>query len=147
MDEPPHLPSVKGTEADATEREPDDAKPRPPASSQPKSTASSARFVGSAMKSLFESSDVSIKRDDETRVMSRAQDTLEELQRRHPELKLQTSVAPVPPKAAPVDERAAGLDRAVPESAPPGPRVDVMLWLVLAAGLFAIAGWMIASGL
>ena len=87
-------------------------------------------FVGSAMKALFESADVSIKRDDETRVMSRAQETL---------AKLEAKTAP---------ERERGSDRPPTfASSPPGPRVDMVLWIVLAVGLFGIAGWMLAYGI
>lgn len=85
------------------------------------------------MKTLFESSDVSISRGEETRVMSRAQDALEKLHVRHP--------SSAPP-ARREDQPAASHS-----SAPPRPRVDPALWLVLAVGLFAIAGWMIASAL
>lgn len=88
-----------------------------------------ARFLGQAMKSLFETADVSIARGDETRVLSRAQQVL-----------------------AALDERAASAQQnrepaSVPSSSPPGPRVDAVLWIVLATGLLAIAGWMIAYGL
>jgi hypothetical protein len=110
--------------------------PKPASPSQPPAAASKdgARFVGSAMKALFESSDVSIKRGDETRVMSRAQETLEELQRRYP-----GALPPASPQSDSV--------RPPIPSEPPRPRVDAVLWIVLAVGLFAIAGWMIASGL
>ena len=110
--------------------------PKPHSASHPAPAApkDGARFVGSAMKALFESSDVSIKRGDETRVMSRAQETLEELQRRYP--------GALPPTAPQTDS----VRPPIP-SEPPRPRVDAVLWIVLAVGLFAIAGWMIASGL
>ena len=49
-----------------------------------------------AMKALFESSDVSIRRGDETRVMSRAQEALAELQKKS-----------TPPPAPPATPRAA----------------------------------------
>jgi hypothetical protein len=89
-----------------------------------------------AMKALFESSDVSIKRGDETRVMSRAQEALAEIHRKTnpPPRAPQPTPASVPPTAS-------------PSSRPPAPRVDAVLWLVLAVGLFAIAGWMVAYGL
>lgn len=93
------------------------------------------RFVGHAMKALFESSDVSIKRGDETRVMSRAQEALAEIQRK-------TNPPPRAPQAAPSVPPPASLS-----TRPPAPRVDAVLWLVLAVGLFAIAGWMVAYGL
>jgi hypothetical protein len=95
------------------------------------------RFVGHAMKALFESSDVSIRRGDETRVMSRAQEALAEIQRK-------TSAPPPrePKPAVPsVPTVATGSLRAS------GPRVDAVLWIVLAVGLFAIAGWMVAYAL
>jgi hypothetical protein len=145
MNERTRLPLVEGAEADAAAREPDDTA-EPPPLDPAKSAVGNARFVGAAMKSLFESSDVSIKRDDETRVMSRAQDTLEALQRRHPGVKLQGPEADAAHAAPPADESPASENLGSP-SVPSGPRVDMVLWLVLAAGLFAIAGWMIASGL
>ena len=88
-----------------------------------------ARFLGQAMKSLFESADVSIRRGDETQVLSRAQQVLAEINRR--EAPPEAATEPVP----------------LPSSSPPGPRVDAVLWIVLATGLLAIAGWMIAYGL
>ena len=118
------------------------AAPAPESTPAPKNTAAPSKpppqFVGQAMKSLFESADVSIRRDDETRVMSRAQVAVEDLQRR-------TGIVIS-------DEPAHGSESGAPEprttsSAPPGPRVDVVLWIVLAAGLFTIAGWMLMYGL
>jgi hypothetical protein len=89
-----------------------------------------------AMKALFESSDVSIKRGDETRVMSRAQEALAEIHRK-------TN----PPPRAPQPTPASLPTTKSLSSRPPAPRVDAVLWLVLAVGLFAIAGWMVAYGL
>lgn len=105
--------------------------PPPPPSNPPKKSPGE---VGNAMKALFESSDVSIRRGDETRVMSRAQQALADLQHR-------SNPPPGPGSSAPPASREA------PRSVPPGPRVDKGLWIVLALGLFAIAGWMIAYGL
>jgi hypothetical protein len=89
-----------------------------------------------AMKALFESSDVSIKRGDETRVMSRAQEALAEIHRK-------TNPPPRAPQPTPTSVPPTGSL----SSRPPAPRVDAVLWLVLAVGLFAIAGWMVAYGL
>jgi hypothetical protein len=89
------------------------------------------RFIGGAMKSLFESSDVSIRRDDETRVLSRAQEALAELEQR---------------RGSGPDVTAGAKGRTMSSAPPshrPGPRVDVVLWIVLAAGLFGIASWML----
>lgn len=91
-------------------------------------------YVGDAMKALFESSDVSIRRGDETRVMSRAQEALAEIQRK--------SGRPTASSAPAEAEQ-----RQSPSSRPPAPRVDAVLWIVLALGLFAIAGWMLAYAL
>jgi len=94
-----------------------------------RSSGPDARFLGQAMKSLFETADVSIRRGDETKVLSRAQQVLAEINRRD-----------APPEVAPEPAP-------LPSSFPPGPRVDAVLWIVLATGLLAIAGWMIAYGL
>jgi hypothetical protein len=97
-------------------------------------------FVGHAMKSLFESADVSIRREDETRVLSRAQEAVAELQKRKGIVIEGAGVSnAASPSAAPPARPIS--------SAPPGPRVDVVLWVVLVAGLFAIAGWMLLYGL
>jgi hypothetical protein len=118
-------------------QKPDGAAPASPvAAAAPKAAAppkKDIRFIGGAMKSLFESADVSIRRDDETRVLSRAQEALADLQQRR-------GLGPEHPS-----EHAAHASRA-PSSRPPGPRVDVVLWVVLAAGLFGIAGWMLIYG-
>ena len=106
---------------------------QPRVSTPPPSTPAAKPYVGNAMKALFESSDVSIRRGDETRVMSRAQEALAEIQRK--------SGAP-PAVTAP-----ASGDSVSPSSRPPAPRVDAVLWIVLALGLFAIAGWMVAYAL
>jgi hypothetical protein len=91
------------------------------------------RFVGHAMKALFEASDVTIKRGDETRVMSRAQEALAEIQRKTDSNR--------PTSSQPPAEDELDWGRSL------GPRVDAVLWIVLAAGLFAIAGWMLAYAL
>jgi hypothetical protein len=131
MTESRRVPSVKGVGNAAVEKS-DPSKPRDPELASPKPSGNQARFIGAAMKTLFESSDVSIKRGDETRVMSRAQDALENIQRR------QSNRAPPSPENA---------HAASYSSSPPRPRVDAVLWVVLALGLFAIAGWMIAYAL
>jgi len=79
-------------------------------------------FVGDAMRSLLSSADVSIARGDATRVIGRSQ-------------------PPLP--AAPPSTR----PPAPVSSTPPGPRVDYTLWMVLAVGLFAIAGYMLSAAL
>jgi hypothetical protein len=117
----------------------------PSSSAPPKEPAVANRFVGHAMRALFESSDVSIRRGDETRVMSRAQEAFAEIQRK-------TAPPPSHPPSAPTSPLPAaakqGADPAAsPSSRPPAPRVDPVLWIVLAAGLFAIAGWMILYAL
>jgi len=125
------------TERASTPAAPADASAPPPSGE----AKPAARFVGHAMKALFESSDVSIKRGDETRVMSRAQEALAEIHRK---------TSPLPPPPAP-----SGTQSASPSvrpagsisSRPPAPRVDAVLWIVLAVGLFAIAGWMVAYAL
>lgn len=104
-----------------------------PTSEKPKRPVD-VRFAGAAMKSLFESADVSIRRDDETRVLSRAQDAIAEIQQRHG---LGPGLAPESPRT----------HSSRPPSGRPGPRVDVWLWVVLAAGLFGIASWMLLYGL
>lgn len=94
--------------------------------------SSDPRFIGNAMRSLFESADVSIARGDETRVLSRAQEELFKVEQR-------SAPSSKPPAEAPPEPTFS--------TDPPGPRVDAVLWVVLALGLFAIAGWMIAYGL
>jgi hypothetical protein len=128
---------VDGGEADAAKA----SVPSAGASTNPPANRPSAKppaFVGHAMKSLFESADVSIRRDDETRVMSRAQDAIADLQKRKGIVIESSGIPGAASKSAPP---------ASMSSAPPGPRVDVVLWVVLAAGLFAIAGWMLLYGL
>lgn len=78
-----------------------------------------AKFIGDAMRSLYRSSETSIERGDATRVISRA--------------------LPEPTRPAPSQRPIS--------SSPPGPRVDVALWVVLALGLFAIAGVMLSAAL
>lgn len=78
---------------------------------------SDARFVGDAMRSLYQSAEAQVVRGDSTRVISRSTP---------------------PPSAAPSKPAS---------SSPPGPRVDVTLWVVLALGLFAIAGVMLTGAL
>ena len=92
------------------------------------------------MKALFESSDVSIRRGDETKVMSRAHEALAEIQR-----KAERSAPPPAPSTPPPP--LTSFERAAPTSMRPAPRVDAVLWIVLAVGLFAIAGWMLAYSL
>ena len=82
------------------------------------------------MAALLRSADVKVSRGEETRVLSRNQELLADLERRNPGM---VSDAP------PADEPAAS-----PSTHPPRPRVDTALWIVLAVGLFAIAGWMLA---
>jgi hypothetical protein len=83
------------------------------------------RFIGDAMRSLYQSGESSIVRGDATRVISRDK-------------------ADAPAPAASASQR----PLAQPfSSAPPSPRVDVTLWVVLALGLFAIAGVMLSAAL
>ncbi len=129
--------------------------PEAPASgdSEPPARASTP-FVGDAMRALFESGDVRIARGDETRVISRAhEDALAKLppQARQPAPPPPTS--PAQPPNAPAREPAAPPELPSPfdptpiSTAPPGPRVDVTLWVILALGLFAIASWMLLYAL
>lgn len=99
---------------------------------------SSKKSTGAdAMRALFEASDVSIRRGDETRVMSRAQEALAELQKKSTPPPAPGSMSPATRSSFPP-----------PDSlAPSGPRFDKGLWIVLAVGLFAIAGWMVAYAL
>jgi len=83
--------------------------------------------VGNAMKALFESSNVSIRRGDETRVVNR-------------------SLPPSQPPPAPTPSTRPPAGPPTHSSAP-APRVDLWLWVVMATGLFAIAGWMVAYAL
>lgn len=82
------------------------------------------KFIGDAMRSLYRSSATSIERGDATRVIGRAE---------------AGSIRPAPSSTPPA--------RQSPTSGPAGPRVDVTLWLVLALGLFAIAGVMLSGAL
>lgn len=82
------------------------------------------KFIGDAMRSLYQSGDSSIVRGDATQVISRAR----------PDLPVPASASQHPP-SKPLS------------SAPPAPRVDVTLWVVLALGLFAIAGVMLSAAL
>lgn len=82
------------------------------------------KFIGDAMRSLYRSSATSIERGDATRVIGRSETV---------------STRPGPSTPPPA--------RQSPSSVPPGPRVDVTLWLVLALGLFAIAGVMLSGAL
>lgn len=102
----------------------------PPAQSERPGPAKAA-FVGHAMSALLQAADVQVQRGDQTRVLSRANEALAAVERRRPGSI--DDVALVPSSASP--------------SGPPRPRVDAMLWIVLTAGLFAIAGWMLAYGL
>jgi len=82
------------------------------------------KFIGDAMRSLYRSSATSIERGDATRVIGRSETV---------------STRPGPSTPPPAKHS--------PSSVPPGPRVDVTLWLVLALGLFAIAGVMLSGAL
>lgn len=82
------------------------------------------KFIGDAMRSLYRSSATSIERGDATRVIGRS-----EAESARP------GASTLPPA------------RRSPNSVPAGPRVDVTLWLVLALGLFAIAGVMLSGAL
>jgi hypothetical protein len=82
------------------------------------------KFIGDAMRSLYRSSATSIERGDATRVIGRTETE---------------SIRPAPSTPPPA--------RQSPSSVPAGPRVDVTLWLVLALGLFAIAGVMLSGAL
>lgn len=75
------------------------------------------------MRALYRTSATSIERGDATRVIGRTESV-----RAMPS-------TPPPAHKAPIS------------SVPPGPRVDLTLWLVLALGLFAIAGVMLSSAL
>lgn len=81
-----------------------------------------AKFVGDAMRALYRTSAASIERGDATRVIGRSE-----------------SARPGPSVPPPAQK--------APASVPPGPRVDLTLWVVLALGLFAIAGVMLSSAL
>jgi hypothetical protein len=81
------------------------------------------KFIGDAMRSLYRSSATSIERGDATRVIGRNETE---------SLRPAPSVPPKPQTTS---------------SVPAGPRVDVTLWLVLALGLFAIAGFMLSAAL
>lgn len=100
----------------------------PPAAAE---RTSKAAFVGHAMGTLLQAADVQVQRGDQTRVLSRANEALAEVERRRP---------------GSIDERS-DLPGAASSSGPPRPRVDAMLWIVLTAGLFGIVGWMLAYGL
>jgi hypothetical protein len=83
------------------------------------------KFIGDAMRSLYRSSATSIERGDATRVIGRAE---------------AGSIRPAPTSTPPPRQQS-------PSSFPAGPRVDVTLWVVLALGLFAIAGVMLSGAL
>ena len=89
---------------------------------------------GDAMAALLRSADVKVSRGEETRVLSRPNELLADLERRNPGM-----VSDRPPP----DQQ----NSASPSTHPPRPRVDTALWVVLALGLFAIAGWMLAYSL
>jgi len=74
------------------------------------------------MRALYRTSATSIERGDATRVIGRTE-----------------SARPGPSTPPPAHKP--------PTSVPPGPRVDLTLWVVLALGLFAIAGVMLSSAL
>ena len=69
------------------------------------------------------------QRGDATRVINRTEPTAPA-----PRARANTPSASMPPTQ-------------LPSSVPPGPRVDVTLWIVLALGLFAIAGVMLSAAL
>jgi hypothetical protein len=110
---------------------PEEPKPKPEVAPAPSSVPApeaarpsrDPRFIGDAMRSLYQSGESSIVRGDATRVISRTQPDL---------------------PAAPGSQRPPAQPSS---SAPPGPRVDVTLWVVLALGLFAIAGVMLSAAL
>jgi hypothetical protein len=94
-------------------------------------------FVGDAMRQLFESADVTIarghQRGDETRVLNKDHEEGVTDAMKAVEQERQARSRSEPPPSV--------------SSVPPGPRVDVALWVVLALGLFAIAGGMIVYAL
>ena len=92
----------------------------PPGGSRP---SRDPKFIGDAMRSLYRSSATSVERGDATRVIGRT------------EAEPTSPARSVPPPKQPTS------------SVPAGPRVDVTLWLVLALGLFAIAGVMLSGAL
>jgi hypothetical protein len=98
---------------------PDSTRPRP----NEGAASRDPKFIGDAMRSLYRSSATSIERGDATRVIGRTDST-----------------RPIPSTPPPPSKHPTS-------SSPPGPRVDVMLWLVLALGLFAIAGVMLSGAL
>ena len=110
----------------------------PPVSAGPARESTRPKVAGGdAMAALLRSADVKVSRADETRVLSRNQELLADLERRNPGM-----VSDAPPAVDP------SAPTAVPISThPPRPRVDTALWVVLAVGLFAIAGWMLAYSL
>ena len=114
----------------------DEAAPAEPRVSAGNSRESARPKVagGDAMAALLRSADVKVSRGEETRVLSRNQELLADLERRNPGM---VSDAPPPDGEA----------RAPISTHPPRPRVDTALWIVLAVGLFAIAGWMLAYSL
>ena len=84
------------------------------------------------MAALLRTADVKVQRGDETRVLSRTQQALADIERRRP---------------GSLSNRPASESVRTFSSGPPRPRVDTALWIVLAVGLFAIAGWMLAYSL
>jgi hypothetical protein len=85
------------------------------------------------MGALLRGADVQVERGDATRVLSRANEALAAIEQRRP---------------GTIDADAPAMEEAtLLSSGPPRPRIDVALWVVLAAGLFAIVGWMLAYGL
>jgi hypothetical protein len=113
----------------------DPQRAQPPAAPDAARESERPKFVGGdAMAALLRSADVKVSRGEETRVLSRPNELLADLERRNP-----GSVSE-PPAADPHTFN-------VPSTHPPRPRVDTALWVVLAVGLFAIAGWMLAYSL
>ena len=98
--------------------------------------ANRALLLGQAMNALLQTADVQVQRGDQTRVLSRANEALAEVERRH-----SGSLDAQP------GQPASSVPSAAHPSVPVRPRVDAMLWIVLTAGLFAIVGWMLAYGL
>jgi hypothetical protein len=111
----------------------DDSNRHEPPAQPPGPESQRPKFVGDAMAALLRSADVKVQRGDETKVLSRTQDVLADLERRNP---------------GKVSDPAPAHDAyRIASSYPPRPRVDTALWIVLAIGLFAIAGWMLAYSL
>jgi len=116
--QPPDEPQNAGPEAAAAP----ESGPAPAGSNR---ASRDPKFIGDAMRSLYRSSATSIERGDATRVIGRTETT---------------SVRPSASVAPPSTKQPIG-------NVSSGPRVDVTLWVVLALGLFAIAGVMLSGAL